>query len=862
MLVLLCAAAVLAACGDDDDVPALDPQPEFMAEVRTTRWGVPHVQAADFASLGFGVAQVYLRENFCVLADQILTVNGERARYLGVSGPAGNATLSFVPVPNRDSDFFHQSYFDDATLKAAYQQVSPEARELVRGYIAGYNEFVQAAPAAGAPARNSCDGQPWVRPIEERDFLRLLAAKAVFSSGGAFARAIATAQPPSGPAGVAPAMPARSARGKLDRDVVLAQLHPYPGRGAASNAYAIGKALTGGPGMLLGNPHYPWAQLTTQFYEVHMTVPGKLDVFGGINGDVPIPLIGFNKDVAWTHTVSPTQRQSLFEISLVPGSPTRYRVGNTVREMEAREFSILVKQADGSLVTEKRTLYRTHLGPVLQINSLVPGGVNLQWTATTAYALRDANLDSLRLVEQWLRVGQAHSVAQIEQALGEVAAMPFVHTIATDRHGDTLMADIGPTPNVPAADSLAACVKGSTAQFILQLVNIALLDGSREECNWAIEPGSPRPGLMPIAKLPVIKRADYVANSKQSAWFAHPQARIDELHPIFGSSGTPLTLRQRLAFMQIEQRIAGSDGLGAPGGFDKLETLHKLMFSHRVLAAELAMPAKAAQASAAPATPTGSELTAVCASTDASTPDRVTLTSGGFAGQTVDIALACRLLHQWDGRADIGSVGGVLFREFWRRLRMPPGTPLWLHAFDPQDPVHTPRDLNTTPGPARDTIRTALAETVADLNARQIDFTRPLGELQGVTRAGKRIALPGDDDHVGPFNKLTPVQPAAAPLGKDGYTEVLIGAAYLQAVTWVNGQVQALGLQAYSQSTNPASAHHADQTAELYAASKLARLPFSDAEIAAEQIGSTERIVSRVQHPADRSASPVSADGR
>lgn len=85
---------------------------------------------------------------------------------------AGNATLPFVPVPNHDSDFFHQSYLDDAALKTAYQQVSLDARELVRGYIAGCNQFVQAAPAAGAPARNSCDGQAWVRPIEERDFLR------------------------------------------------------------------------------------------------------------------------------------------------------------------------------------------------------------------------------------------------------------------------------------------------------------------------------------------------------------------------------------------------------------------------------------------------------------------------------------------------------------------------------------------------------------------------------------------------------------------------------------------------------------------------------------------------------------------
>ncbi len=846
LLALLSAAALLAACSDSYDPPPPAPeQPEFVADVRTTRYGVPHVRAADFASLGYGVAQVYLRENFCVLADQILTVSGERSRYLGT----GNATVSLVPVPNRDSDFFHLSYFDDAALKTAYQQVAPDARELVRGYIAGYNEFVQATPAAGAPARNACDGQPWVRTITELDFLRLMSAKAVLASGSAFARAIASAQPPAAAAGAAPAQGRRSALRTLKRDVVLAQLNPYLNRGAASNAYAIGKQVTGGAGMLLGNPHYPWAPITVQFFEVHMTVPGKLDVFGGMNADAPIPLIGFNKDVAWTHTFSPTLRQSLFELSLVPGAPRRYRLGNEEREMRAREFSIQVKQADGSLVTEKRTLYNTHLGPVLQVDSLVPGGVNLRWTASTAYTLRDANLDSVRQVEQWLRIGQAQNVAQLEQSLGEVFAVPYVHTIAADRHGDTLMADIGPTPNVQVAGGVAACVKGNTAQFILGLTNIPVLDGSRAECDWKVEAGAPLPGLMPVAKLPAIKRADYVANSNQSAWFAHPQARIDNLDPTLGGSGAPMTLRQRLAFMQIEQRLAGTDGLDAAAGFGSLEAMRQLLFSHRVLAAELAMPGKAPNAPNAPAAPPGSELTSVCASVDASAPDPVTLAGGTFAGQTVDIAAACRLLHNWDGRAQLSSVGGVLFREFWRRLRMPQGTPLWLQAFDPADPVHTPRQLNTTPGPARDTLRAALAETVADLTARQVDFSRPLGELQGVTRAGKRIALPGDDEHVGPFNKITPVQPTVVPLGKNGYTEVLTGASYMQAVTWVDGQVQALGLQAYSQSNNPASPHHADQTEALFAASKLAVLPFTEAQIAAEQIGSTEKIVSKALRP-------------
>ena len=834
-ITLLFIAVSLTACSDsnnDNDKP----RPAFEADVRMTAYGVPHVKANDFASLGFGVAQVFLRENFCVLADQVVTVNGERSKYFG---PTGNAIVSFVPVPNRDSDFFYKSYLDDAALANAYTRTTAEVRDLIRGYIAGYNEFVKTLGGAGA--RHQCKTQPWVRPIQERDFLRLMGDKVILASGGAFARAIANAQPPAPNASNAPAALAKATKSeKLDRDVVLAQLNPYFTRGAASNAYAIGKSgTTNGAGMLLGNPHWPWFG-SNQFFEVHMTVPGKYDVFGVINGDAPLPLIGFNKDVAWTHTLSPTLRQTLFELTLTGAEGTRYRVGSEERSMVAKQVAIEVKQADGSIGTETRTLYSSHLGPIVSVNSLVPGGVNLRWTSSTAYTLRDANLNSLRFLEQWMRIGQADSVASIDKALREVVAIPYVHTIAADRNGNALHADIGPTPNLPRAKlqpaSAGGCVKGATAQAILQLLNLPILDGSRTECDWAVDASASAPGLMPVSKLPSIIRTDYVANSNQSAWLANPLARIDELEPILGNSIAPLTLRQRLAFLQIEERLAGTDGISSTPGFDSLETMQKVLFGNRLLAAELTIAGKAS--STLP-----NDLIAACLPAAGQNSRIVSLPSGG----DVDIAPACKLLQAWDGRANLDSRGAVLFREFWRRLRMPTGIPLWLTSFDSADPLHTPRDLNTLSGTAGggDTLRRTLAETIIDLTSKGIDFTRPLGELQGVTRAGKRIALHGGDEFEGTFNKLTMRENnTTVPLTSAGYIDVFAGASYVQAVTWINGIVSAKGVLAYSQSSDPASPHFADQTEALYGARKFVELPFSDADIAAQQVGSTEHIAS------------------
>lgn len=826
-------AGLLAGCGgSDDDAPAPTSQPQYKASITTTRYGVPHVKADDFASLGYGVAQAYLRHNFCLLADQVLTVNGERSLHFGATAPA---VVSFVPIANRDADFFYKAYLEDDALAQAFAGTAPEIKELIAGYVEGYNDHVAAAPTSGTP-RNGCDGQPWVRAITQRDFLRLLGDKAILASGAAFARAIVAAQPPS--ATPQPKTARNKAARALDRDVVMAQLNPHYARGVASNAYAIGRQGTGtGAGMLLGNPHWPWSG-TNKFFEIHMTVPGRYDVFGVMNGDAPLPLIGFNKDVAWTHTVSPTLRQSIYQLQLAPGDPTRYIVDGQPRAMSRREVSIQVKGDDGAITTASRTFHASHLGPIVQVDSLVPGGVDLRWTSTTAYTLRDANLNSMRLLEQWLRIGQSRNVREIATALRDVGAIPYVHTIASDREGGALYADIGATPNLDRVQFSAqadGCVRGATAQAVLALANLPVLDGSRSACDWKVDAAAPRPGLMPTAGLPAVQRQDFVANSNQSAWFVHPQARIDDLHPVFGGALTPLTLRQRLAQMQVEQRMAGTDGL--PGqGFANLDVMQQVLYGNRLLAAELAIAGKAPQS-------IGSSLTTACTPEPGQTARIVTAGNGA----AVDIAPACSLLADtWDGRANLESRGAVLFREFWRRLRMPAGTALWLTPFDPADPVHTPRDLNTQPGPALDTLRRTLADTVLDLQGKGVDFTRPLGELQGVTRAGRRIAMHGGDDFEGTFNKLTMRENnTTVPLTAAGYTEVFVGSSYIQAVTWVNGRVQARGVLAYSQSSDPASPHFADQTEAVYAHKQLVVLPFSDGEIAAEQVGATEQVASR-----------------
>ncbi len=59
------------------------------ADIRRTAFGIPHIRASDERGLGYGIGYAYAQDNLCLLANEVVTVNGQRARYFG----AEQATL-------------------------------------------------------------------------------------------------------------------------------------------------------------------------------------------------------------------------------------------------------------------------------------------------------------------------------------------------------------------------------------------------------------------------------------------------------------------------------------------------------------------------------------------------------------------------------------------------------------------------------------------------------------------------------------------------------------------------------------------------------------------------------------------------
>lgn len=729
----------------------------FAATIERTTYGIPHITAANWAGLGYGTAYAYAQDNLCLLAEEFVTIAGERSRHFG---PANSAVLGFGEVENLASDVFFRATIDLAPLRRGLRRQPAAVRDLLRGYVAGYNRALRDLGPQGVPGE--CRGKAWVRPITIDDMLRINEKQMLLASSLALAPAIASAAPP----GAAPAV-------SLRRAPVL----PHSGElGLGSNGWAFGAEATGtAAGLVVGNPHFPWNG-PSRFYQMHQTIPGVYDVMGVGLAGTPMVSLGFNRDVAWTHTVTEARHFTLFQLELDPADPTVYRVDG--RREAMRRLTVTVPMPDGTPAVT-RTLYATRYGPVISMPSAFMG-----WTASRAFALRDANRGNQRGAATWIRIGQARSVGEIRDAVSQTLGIPWVNTIAADRAGNALHADITAVPNVSAA-KIAAC---ATPLSPMVASRATLLDGSKAVCDWDVAPGTPERGLMPASDQALYERRDFVANSNDSYWLSNPAAPFRALSPILGAHSTARTLRTRSGLVEIARRLSGADGL--PGNRVTLETAQAMVFANRSLAAEL----------------TVDPMLALCVG-------------------RAEIADACAVLRAWDRRFEVESRGAYLFHEFWRRARALTG--VWNVPFNPADPVNTPRGF-ATDGRRAPALAAALKAAADDLRTRRIALDARWGDVQFAVRGTERIAVHGGSGANGILNlQESRVVP--------GGLIPMHGSSYVQIVTFdANGPI-ADAVLSYSQSTNPASPHFGDQT-RAYSSKTWQRLPFRREQIAAARI--------------------------
>src|SRR5262249_25893762 len=150
-------------------------------------------------------------------------------------GPGASSGDPMGPATNLGSDIYYQGLLRSQVVRRLLASPAPlgptpQARQLVDGYVAGYNRYLRDTGIAHLPDP-TCRGAAWVRPITALDMWTLVYNLDQLAGADQFKQSIATAHPPSAGAAVT--------------SVPLAETIPH-GAQMGSNAFGLGRDATVG----------------------------------------------------------------------------------------------------------------------------------------------------------------------------------------------------------------------------------------------------------------------------------------------------------------------------------------------------------------------------------------------------------------------------------------------------------------------------------------------------------------------------------------------------------------------------------------------------------------------------------------
>ncbi len=821
-LKLLAAACVmaLAGCGGDDpakvvytpveDKPpqptgliAFSPDGKLNADIRWTDYGVPHITANNLQSLGFGSGYAYAKDNACILADQIVKISSQRSKYFGPDKVLGSGDNG-----NIISDFGHKAMRVMDEAKKRYPSLSENTRALVEGYVAGFNKFIsEAGPTDISP---QCQGQPWLKPIEPEQLIAYMFSTSQLASGLRFLDTAFFANPGIGNEYL-PRVPVGDS-GEQQYDVNLTVGEPNLDLGdLGSNAWGIGKEDSeNGKGILLANPHFPFTG-HLRFWQSHLTIPGEMNVMGaGLQGMPGIVNIGFNDNLAWTHTVSKSRRFVTYQLSLVDGNPMQYTVDGEVKDITKQTHFVEVMIAPGQTIFMAKDYYYSHHGLMVETPPSIP---LFPWSDKNAYTLRDAAEFNTDLIDHWLAMNLASNLDEFQQAFKDHNGIPWVNTMYADEQGNAFYIDKSNVLNL--------------SETALQLMRTdPVLVGTRQMVGFDVLPGNTSifepNGLNSYEQAPKLLRDDFIQNSNDSYWATNPSEPMSGYSILYGDDLSPLSFRTRMSLKML------ADSRGEDDLFNAAE-VEQALFSNRAYLAELVVDDLVAQCEAHGNTP-------------------VVLS----AELSVDLSEGCQVLKNWDKRFNLTSKGGHLLREFAYNFNS--RTQLTV-PFDVANPATTPASL-ATDGSALMSFAVAIANIKNQgiaLDATLADIQFAEKTLAGGVASGVVYPWAGSQHHEGGFNifsvaksddTLMPIhqypratsvltgQELPSGLSDAGY-HVNYGSSWMFVANFTENGPVARGLLSYSQSSNDMSAHLDDQTRHYSETTSLRPLLFSEDDIAA-----------------------------
>jgi penicillin amidase len=211
-----------------------------------------------------------------------------------------------------------------------------------------------------------------------------------------------------------------------------------PNAAFASNNWAVAPARTrDGHALLAGDPHLELT-LPSIWYEVHLVVPGKLDVYGVTIPGAPAVIIGFNRDISWTFTNTGADVMDFYRETVDDSvNPGRYMLDGQWRPLTSR---IEQYRDQSGRVIRTDTVRYTHRGPMTNNRGQ---WVSMRWTvlepSNELKALNDAS--------------HARNTREFQDVIARNFLAPAQNMLVADRNGSIAIRSTGHYPIRPGDGS-------------------------------------------------------------------------------------------------------------------------------------------------------------------------------------------------------------------------------------------------------------------------------------------------------------------------------------------------------------------------------------------------------------------------
>ncbi len=342
---------------------------ERTPETATIHWdsfGVPHLSGPNVESLFFAFGWAQMESHRSLLLRLYGKARGRGAEYWGEAYFESDRWMRIMNVPNR--------------ARAWARRQSPQFRALLQAFVNGINAW--AEQHRGSIAADLAA----VLPVKVSDVL-------------AHAQAVIHFSFLAGPDLF------RRGQAELER--------------MGSNAWAVSAAIAPQGALLLGNPHLFWRD-SNLLYEVHLCRP--VHFYGASLVGFPVPMMGFNRSLGWTHTMNATGGVNFYELHLRGGG---YRLDGRTVPLESTVQEIAVRGPRGGMRRHKLKVQHSVHGPVIAANG------------ATAIALRVPGLDCAGICEQWWAMAVSRNLNEFENALRRMQ-LPLFNVLYADRRGHIL----------------------------------------------------------------------------------------------------------------------------------------------------------------------------------------------------------------------------------------------------------------------------------------------------------------------------------------------------------------------------------------------------------------------------------------